>query len=78
MTRTKQDRLSDLVAECLAQRDAGLVDIPYAEICREAPELEEEVRCSVEVALGLPILQAAGPSGDKLIGTLLSERYSVT
>ncbi|QDV05128.1 Serine/threonine-protein kinase PknB [Planctomycetes bacterium Poly30] len=77
MSETRHDLLEELVAECLFRREEGVLDLPYDEICREAPELVDEVQQSVELALGLPRLQASGPAGDKLVGTLLSERYSV-
>ncbi len=74
---TGSDPLSRLLAKCLEQRDRGVVDIPFEEICRDHPELIDEVRASVNFAAKLPGLQAVGATGDPLLHSMLADRYRI-
>lgn len=76
--REHAEQIEDLVAECLMRLEDGASSIPFEEICRDAPELIDEVRSAVEVAGGFQRLQKAGPGSDPLIGELLVERYRVS
>lgn len=71
------DTIADLVAKCLVLLEEGAAEIPYDEVCAEHPELKDAVIASVETAGALPGLHAQGPGQDRLIQSLIAERYRV-
>ena len=69
--------IAQLLATCLEHRENGIDPIPFEEVCRDHPELINEVRSAAKFAQGMPRIQAVSATGDVQLKKLLGGRYRI-
>src|SRR5690606_28446985 len=70
----REDLIAELAARALEAQDRAGGDVPLEEVCREHPELIDELRAALGLAKRLPGLQRA-LSGDPGHGAEVGGRY---